>query len=52
MEGAIPLAPTNLTDLAFQLDHGRQRSVQSEVDSIRLQWPEACQSVQMYRRSV
>jgi hypothetical protein len=33
--GAIPLAPTKLTVLAFELDHCRQRGVQSEVDRIR-----------------
>jgi hypothetical protein len=32
---AISLAPTKLTDLAFELDQARQRGVQSEVDRIR-----------------
>ena len=30
--GSIPLAPTKLTDLASQLEHGRQRSVEAQLN--------------------
>ena len=33
--GSNPLAPTKLTNLAFELDHGRQRGVQPEVYRIQ-----------------